>query len=196
MDASETDESSVTRSTAGKGEVFSWAMYDFANSAYTTVVATTMFNPYFVKVVAGPASGLPAGQGTLVLTIGICLSSTFIVLTAPIIGTIGDALACKKKLLLAMTILCVATGLGRTIGPRNSLIALVGLIGAYGSYKAVEYYRTNSYHRALRGIFQKWSGSIQTHSRAQTLLTAIEKYGDPTNFRCHYCLPLCKRSRG
>jgi MFS transporter, UMF1 family len=118
MDASETDESSVTRSTAGKGEVFSWAMYDFANSAYTTVVATTMFNPYFVKVVAGPASGLPAGQGTLVLTIGICLSSTFIVLTAPIIGTIGDALACKKKLLLAMTILCVATTAGLSqIGP-------------------------------------------------------------------------------
>ena len=34
-------------------EVFAWSMYDFANSGYTTVVLTTVFNAYFVGVVAG-----------------------------------------------------------------------------------------------------------------------------------------------
>ena len=29
-------------------EVWSWAMYDFANSGYTTVVITAIFNAYFV----------------------------------------------------------------------------------------------------------------------------------------------------
>jgi len=29
-------------------ELFAWAMYDFANSGYTTVVLTTIFNAYFV----------------------------------------------------------------------------------------------------------------------------------------------------
>ena len=33
-------------------EVWAWAMYDFANSGYTTVVVTAVFNAYFVKVVA------------------------------------------------------------------------------------------------------------------------------------------------
>ncbi len=33
-------------------EVWSWTMYDFANSGYTTVVITAIFNTYFVSVVA------------------------------------------------------------------------------------------------------------------------------------------------
>jgi len=33
-------------------EVWAWAMYDFANSGYTTVVITAIFNAYFVSVVA------------------------------------------------------------------------------------------------------------------------------------------------
>jgi Zn-dependent protease with chaperone function len=33
-------------------EVVSWAMYDFANSGYTTVVITAIFNAYFVSVIA------------------------------------------------------------------------------------------------------------------------------------------------
>ncbi|MFO0010800.1 MAG: MFS transporter, partial [Betaproteobacteria bacterium] len=36
-------------------EVFAWAMYDFANSGYTTVVLTAVFNAYFVAVVAQDA---------------------------------------------------------------------------------------------------------------------------------------------
>ena len=38
-----------------KREVFGWAMYDFANSGYTTVVLTAVFNAYFVAAVAGGA---------------------------------------------------------------------------------------------------------------------------------------------
>ncbi|HQA35706.1 MAG TPA: MFS transporter, partial [Casimicrobium huifangae] len=36
-------------------EVWSWAMYDFANSGYTTVVITAIFNAFFVSVIAGGA---------------------------------------------------------------------------------------------------------------------------------------------
>ncbi|MBY0358696.1 MAG: MFS transporter [Candidatus Obscuribacterales bacterium] len=94
---------------ASKKEILSWAMYDFANSAYTTVVTTTIFNPYFVKVAAGPASGLKEGEGTLLLTISICISSLLVVFSAPVIGTISDAFACKKKLLFVCTSICVLT---------------------------------------------------------------------------------------
>ena len=41
-------------------ERFAWAMYDFANSGYTTVILTAVYNAYFVAVVAG---GGPGGRG-------------------------------------------------------------------------------------------------------------------------------------
>ena len=37
-------------------EVLAWAMYDFANSGYTTVVITAVFNAYFVTIVADVAA--------------------------------------------------------------------------------------------------------------------------------------------
>ncbi|HEX6007651.1 MAG TPA: MFS transporter, partial [Burkholderiales bacterium] len=39
----------------GRREVWAWAMYDFANSGYTTVVVTAVFNTYFVAEIAGNA---------------------------------------------------------------------------------------------------------------------------------------------
>jgi len=38
-----------------KREVFGWAMYDFANSGYTTVMLTAVFGAHFVGGVAGNA---------------------------------------------------------------------------------------------------------------------------------------------
>ena len=40
-------------------ELFGWAMYDFANSGYTTVVITAVFAAYFVSGVAGGADWAP-----------------------------------------------------------------------------------------------------------------------------------------
>ncbi|MFY9348455.1 MAG: MFS transporter, partial [Orrella sp.] len=37
-------------------EVFGWALYDFANSGYTTVVLTAVFSAYFVSGVVGDAT--------------------------------------------------------------------------------------------------------------------------------------------
>jgi UMF1 family MFS transporter len=39
-----------------RSEVFAWAMFDFANSGYTTVVLTAVFATYFVGIVAGNAA--------------------------------------------------------------------------------------------------------------------------------------------
>ena len=36
-------------------EVWAWSAFDFANSGYTTVVLTAVFNAYFVSVVAADA---------------------------------------------------------------------------------------------------------------------------------------------
>lgn len=51
-------------------EVWSWAAFDFANSGYTTVVLTAVFNAYFVSVVAGDAP-----SATFLWTVVIAVSN-------------------------------------------------------------------------------------------------------------------------
>ncbi len=83
-------------------EVFGWSMYDFANSGYTTVVLTAVFNSYFVGVVAGGAS-----WATLAWTAAVSVSALLVMFTSPAIGAWADAHAAKKKLLMISTVGCV-----------------------------------------------------------------------------------------
>jgi UMF1 family MFS transporter len=84
-------------------EVFGWAMYDFANSGYTTVVITAVFNAYFVGVVAGGAE-----WGTLAWTLTLGLSNALVMLATPLLGAWADGRAAKKAVLMATTLGCVA----------------------------------------------------------------------------------------
>ena len=83
-------------------ELWAWAMYDFANSGYTTVVITALFNAYFVAVVAGNAP-----WATFAWTAALSASYLLIVLSAPLIGAYADLRAAKKKLLALTTAGCV-----------------------------------------------------------------------------------------
>jgi UMF1 family MFS transporter len=83
-------------------EVLAWAMYDFANSGYTTVVITAIFNAYFVAVVAGNAP-----WATFAWTATLAVSYAAVVVTAPAVGAWADLRAAKKRLLWITTCGCV-----------------------------------------------------------------------------------------
>lgn len=105
-------------------EAWAWAMYDFANSGYTTVVITAVFNAYFVAVVAGGAT-----WGTLAWTSAIALSYALIIVSAPLLGAYADAYACKKRLLLFSTLGCVLFTAGLALaGPGALVIAIVFVV--------------------------------------------------------------------
>ena len=87
-----------------KREVFAWSMYDFANSGYTTVVLTAVFNAYFVSAVAGNAP-----WATLAWTLALGLSRALVMLTMPAIGAWADLRGAKKRVLALTTIGCCAT---------------------------------------------------------------------------------------
>lgn len=96
-----------------KREVWAWAMYDFANSGYTTVVLTTVFSAYFVGVVAAGKS-----WGTLAFTAALSFSYLMVMLSMPALGARADARAGKRKLLFSSTVGCViATFLLAFAGP-------------------------------------------------------------------------------
>ncbi len=107
-----------------KREVFGWAMYDFANSGYTTVVLTAVFNAYFVSVVAQGAA-----WGTLAWTLAIAASSLIVMITLPAIGAHADLRGSKKRLLVGCTVACVAGTLALVgAGPGDLWWAVLAII--------------------------------------------------------------------
>lgn len=84
-------------------EIAGWAMFDFANSAYTTVVITAVYSAFFVSAIV-PAEAAArdsywalAMVGPSVLTLGL----------APLVGAACDASGHKKRWLAAASALCV-----------------------------------------------------------------------------------------
>ncbi len=107
-----------------KREVLGWAMYDFANSGYTTVVLTAVFNAYFVGVVA-----LGADWGTLAWTLALGVSNALVMLTMPLLGAYADARAAKKRVLVVATVGCVAaTALLAAVGKGDLMLAVVAVV--------------------------------------------------------------------
>ncbi len=105
-------------------EVWAWAMYDFANSGYTTVVITAVFNAYFVAVVAEGQS-----WGTFAWTLALSVSYAIVIVTAPIVGAYADAHAVKKKLLAITTSGCVlGTALLSMVGPGDLALAFALIV--------------------------------------------------------------------
>lgn len=104
-------------------EVWAWAMYDFANSGYTTVILTTVFSTYFVGVVGGRAH-----WATLAWTAALSVSYLAIMLTMPTLGARADARAGKRRLLYTSTLGCVAATLALTqAGPGDVWLALAAV---------------------------------------------------------------------
>ena len=113
-----------------KREVFGWAMYDFANSGYTTVVLTAVFSAYFVGVVAGGAD-----WATLAWTLAISASSLIVMLTMPAIGAYADLKAAKKRLLTLSTAGCVlATAALALAGPGDVWVAVAAVVLSFTFY--------------------------------------------------------------
>jgi len=107
-----------------KREVFGWAMYDFANSGYTTVVITAVFAAYFVGGIAQKAE-----WATFAWTAALSLSYAIVMLTMPSIGAYADLRAAKKRLLAMITAGCVAATAALALaGPGSVALAVVLIV--------------------------------------------------------------------
>jgi MFS transporter, UMF1 family len=98
--------SSATTQPVTRLEIWSWAMYDFANSGYTTVVITAIFNAYFVSVIASGAE-----WSTLLWTTIVAISYAIMMVIGPVVGAWADRHAAKKRMLFISTLGCVLTTL-------------------------------------------------------------------------------------
>ncbi|MGF6346189.1 MFS transporter [Variovorax sp. W2I14] len=104
---------SALRPGVRKREVFGWAMYDFANSGYTTVVITAVFAAYFV---GGIAKGAP--WAAFAWTAALSISYAIVMLTMPAIGAWADLRGAKKRVLVIATTGCVVATAALALTPR------------------------------------------------------------------------------
>ncbi len=80
-------------------------MYDFANSAFTTLIVTVAYSVYFVQVVAGH---LGTGDAELYWSWAYALSMLVVAVLSPSLGALADARALKRRFLIWSTLVCVA----------------------------------------------------------------------------------------
>jgi UMF1 family MFS transporter len=114
-------------------EVYSWALYDFANSAFATTILAVIFNQYFALKIAGGEKGVTIlgmhlhGASFFTFTVSISLAiSAFL---APVLGAIADYSRSKKKMLLFFWCLGVtATALLYFVGEGTYLRAALFFI--------------------------------------------------------------------
>lgn len=104
-------------------------MYDFANSGYTTVVLTAVFNTYFVGVVAGGVGADGSAIATLLWTLATGVTNLLVLISAPVLGAMADHGAHKKRFLAITTIGCIVftASLG-IVGPGDVLLGMVLVI--------------------------------------------------------------------
>lgn len=106
-----------------KREVFGWAMYDFANSGYTTVVITAVFAAYFVGGIAGKAP-----WATFAWTAALSASYAIVMLTMPSLGAYADLRAAKKRMLMLVTAGCVISTAALSLAQPGSVVLAMLLI--------------------------------------------------------------------
>ena len=132
----------LTRLGLGRPDLRAWALYDWANSAMVTTITTAVFPIYYVKV-AG--AGLDPARATQSYATSTTIGLTLIALLAPLLGTLADYVAIKKRLLgLFMGIGVAAVAMMFFIYRGNLMLAFtlfilanIGVNGSFVFYEAL-----------------------------------------------------------
>src|SRR4051812_40989337 len=83
--------------------IWSWAMFDWANSAFTTLVITFIYATYFTKAMAPDEV-----TGTAWWSRAVSISAILTALMSPIFGAAADRGGSRKKFLAVASIVSVA----------------------------------------------------------------------------------------
>jgi UMF1 family MFS transporter len=113
------------------GRRWGWAMYDWANSAFATTVMAGFF-PVFFKHYWN--ADVPVTESTFRLGLANSMASVLIVLTAPLLGAIGDYLGRRKRMLMGFAFLglLMTAGLCLVSEGEWQLAATVYVLAVFG----------------------------------------------------------------
>ena len=103
-----------------KYKVFSWLLFDFANTSFSVIMVTFVFPLYFKNVIC---SGEPSGDA--LWGFSISLSMLLVALISPVLGAAADYSGKRKRFLFVFTLISViATALLSLSGPGMAVAAV------------------------------------------------------------------------
>src|SRR2546426_6692889 len=73
-------------SWSSRGVIAAWTLYDFANSAFSAVIQSSVYGPYY----AGAVVCNESGRGDLLWGALVSLSMIIVALSSPVLGGIAD----------------------------------------------------------------------------------------------------------
>ena len=130
------------RALAKDRTVFSWALYDWANSAFATTVIAGFFPIFFKQYWSAGSDPI---ESTAQLGFANSLSSAFILVAAPLFGALADSRARRKRYLGACTALGVCLTAALWFVPQGAwsaaaicyALAVVGFSGGIVFYDSL-----------------------------------------------------------
>lgn len=97
----------LPKTRAPRREIFGWAMFDFANQAYTLLIITVVFGELFTTVIVGDR-GDGYRLANFLWSLALALSFLLVVITGPLCGAVMDYQASRKRFLFASYLATIA----------------------------------------------------------------------------------------
>ena len=135
--------------------VWSWSLYDFANSAYTTLIVTFIYAVFFTQQIAPDAV-----TGTAQWATAVAITGIIVALSSPILGVLADGSGRRKAFLGASTLVCVVgVGLMYFAEPGQVLLALSLFVASNVAFElSLVFYNSYLPEVAPRGRIGRVSG--------------------------------------
>jgi UMF1 family MFS transporter len=123
---------------ASRREIFGWAMFDFANQAYTLLIITVVFGELFTTVIVGDR-GDGYRLANFLWSLALAVSYLLVVITGPLCGAVMDYQASKKRFLFVSYLATVATtAMLYFVAPGHVLLGLALIIVSNYAYSMGE----------------------------------------------------------
>jgi len=102
---------------------WAWALYDWANSSFTTLVVTFIYGTYFTQAIAPDEV-----TGTALWSRAIVVTGVVVALASPILGALADRSGARHRYLVVSTLICIAATAGLTfVAPGSEHAVLMAL---------------------------------------------------------------------
>lgn len=116
------------RTRASRKEIFGWAMFDFANQAYTLLIITVVFGELFTTVIVGDR-GDGYRLANLLWSLALATSYLLVVISGPMCGAVMDYQANKKRFLFVSYLATViATAMLYFVAPGYVMLGLLLIV--------------------------------------------------------------------
>ncbi len=140
-----------------KRSLVSWCLYDWANSAFPTVITTFVFAAYFTKGVATSEVSGTAQWGW-----AMSLSALGVALTGPVLGAVADHSGRRKPWLFSFTLLSAlaAASLWTVQADARFIVQALILVGLanFAFEMGMVFYNAMLPDLAVAGRVGRWSG--------------------------------------